>query len=559
MLKPRECLSATILAIAMICFMPSGQTAAGAAGGVPTAPATVDKRLPVPTAAQQAADEQTLEQLFSQKYRVANANNIRQFANYLWNTYSQAQSRPVMHFVAMKMLGRLAGKLGMASYAYDAADALAQGYRISQSRIYIETGGMLLQGRYFPVYVYQLVHDRSVTQEKQAFSAGDYKNAEALIHMAARAAIILHNKQQIVIAEAELRRLQRRLILARQAEIDMAALKVNPNDRKLQLRVGLYLWLSKGHTKKGLALVVASAAAGAAELAKLQTEGPPDLYAWLRYYHLLVELGKDTGSKPYAELATRHAVALFSNRTATVRWAFDRYLRVSYPRAEAFMSLAIADTQGTGSRSLQEMAIGWRRLASDGAALHQHFGAAMHQIEANPKSPKANRAVGEYLCLIKGQWEIGSDYLMRSGDHKLIAANQADAAARAAQARYVAAKTATQAAAASLQNARSTLRQAQAQGKKRNLPRLVASVASAKGSLDQAAAALASAQAAAIGHYKDAGDAWWGFSKGCRGLLQNRMQARAVHWYMRAYKPISKAPTVIRYRVKRFNGQKNDS
>ena len=512
MLKARECLSVAILAIAVICCMPSGQTAAGAAGGAPAAPATVDKRLPVPTASQQAADKQTLERLFHQKYRAANAENLRQFANYLWNTYSSAQGRPVMHYVAMKTLGRLAGKLGMASLCYDAADALSQAYRVNQSQLYVQAGKILLAGRYFPAYVYQSVHDRSVTQEQQAFSAGDYKNAETLIRLAARAAMIVQNSLQVANAQAELRRVQSRLTLVRQAELDMAALKRKPNDRKLQLRVGLYLWLEKGQTEKGLGLIEASAFPGAAELAKLQTQGPPDLYAWVRYYHLLIQLGQEAKSPPYAALATRHATVMFANRTLTVVQHFYAYWATDYSHGKAFLNMAIGDAASSNIPSLRAMAVKWQQLANDAAALHKRFHTAMREVEARPKYPRANALVGEYLCLIKGQWKIGSDYLLRSGERKLIAATKLDAAARRAEDKLSAA--------------------GHGSGAARSL-------------------ALAAAKQAS----RSAGDAWWSFATNCRGLLQVRSKARAVHWYRRAYKPVTRAPAAILYRIKRLEGQ----
>ena len=85
-----------------------------------------------------------------------------------------------------------------------------------------------------------------------------------------------------------------------------------------------------------------------------------------------------------------------------------------------------------GDLDLQKTAVLRSHELKEGARLAAAYASAKRVLETEPMSPSANRAAGEYLCFVRGQWSRGLLHLSRADDTRLREAAEKDLAATTA-------------------------------------------------------------------------------------------------------------------------------
>ncbi|NNM86111.1 MAG: hypothetical protein HKL96_10205 [Phycisphaerales bacterium] len=507
-----------------------------------------DKRLPIPTESQQRPVQEKLVQLFKAKYGPVTPFTVQRFANDMTAKYHNDTGDPLTRYVVLSMLTNLAARNWQPLDTFEAVDDLSAAYRVDKGKLDVEAAQKLMSVRptwqmariNTPQFVYNTTYTRMMAEIPLADTAGEYKYALQMAQIAVRCAQLLQSPADLQAAEQSLHTQQMLATLWSQAKRDIAALKLKPTDPTLNLRVGLFTWLAEKKHHDGLKLLDASGLANAIRVAKLARNGPPDAAAWLHYFELLQKLAGQTKQPIYSQLITRKITKWFNNQAGNVMPAFFTTLQTaSFGDANHLLTNAIAQAHNLHDPGSAAWAGKWQSQQRAMLALHRRYEAAMRQVQHNPDFRPGNAVVGQYLCLIKGQWKVGCNYLLKSGKSRLMAAARSEQAALKQKAALTQAKDA-------LHSARQALRSAP-KPKAGNAadPGLLLSVHTAK-------EAVAKAKAAATAAYVAAAANWWQAATRLKPPLQQRAQARAVHWYKRAYPDMSQAPANIIYRVKRF-------
>jgi WD40 repeat protein len=132
-----------------------------------------------------------------------------------------------------------------------------------------------------------------------------------------------------------------------------------------------------------------------------------------------------------AELARRRLLA-YENPTAAaegrLRFAEEAKAREDFETAEASASEAEALARSAGAKALVARAASLRAEASELRSKLEAAVAARSALSRNPSDPSANRVLGNYLCIVKGNWLQGAQMLSRVDSSEVQLAAQAELA-----------------------------------------------------------------------------------------------------------------------------------
>ena len=217
-----------------------------------------DERAPVPAAAEIAATEKLVAELFGSEYAKTSPASRAALAEKLITQAEQTKDDPVGRYVLFRDARDLAAKGGEALTAGKAADALAAEYRLGAGAARVPMAAPLAAAVMTPDKA--RVAAEVLLSAADAASAGDdWDEAIALLKAAeitARKAknFPLTNKAKTQLAQAENSK-----AAAAKVQEQVAALKANPNDPAANLAVGRYLCLVKRDWNAALPLLAKGA------------------------------------------------------------------------------------------------------------------------------------------------------------------------------------------------------------------------------------------------------------------------------------------------------------
>ncbi len=217
-----------------------------------------DERAPVPAAAEIAATEKLVAELFGSEYAKTSPASRAALAEKLITQAEQTKDDPVGRYVLLRDARDLAAKGGEALTAGKAADALAAEYRLGAGAAHVPMAAPLAAAVMTPDKA--RVAAEVLLSAADAASAGDdWDEAIALLKAAeitARKAknFPLTNKAKTQLAQAENSK-----AAAAKVQEQVAALKANPNDPAANLAVGRYLCLVKRDWNAALPLLAKGA------------------------------------------------------------------------------------------------------------------------------------------------------------------------------------------------------------------------------------------------------------------------------------------------------------
>jgi len=107
----------------------------------------------------------------------------------------------------------------------------------------------------------------------------------------------------------------------------------------------------------------------------------------------------------------------FSTLTAAVGELVDDHLRADqFDAADRMTALELQYSRKSGNIPLATRAIARSKDVSEVRTLYQAMKGVLETLAKNPEDPAANLETGRFLCFVKGSWDLGLRFLVKSSD-----------------------------------------------------------------------------------------------------------------------------------------------
>ncbi|NNM86825.1 MAG: hypothetical protein HKL96_13850 [Phycisphaerales bacterium] len=405
---------------------PSAQSQASNLPHPPAEPA--DARLPAPTAHQQRHAIAELKALYRARYKgVVNAATMSDFVSYLLAHFGTNAQRPVHRYVALNMVWKLAARIGDSDDALGSIARLARHYQIKSGPLFVRAATMLAGD--VPSYSAALaLYNDLMSDVSLVATEHDYASVRAMLVVAAKTAAALQMPANAQTAAIEARHFAIEQQAYASVPDDIKTLKTHPHSLGANARLGIYYWLLGHHPVTGQAYLAFAFQAdkhliippGQAFASTLQA------FDYLRW---LDAVAAAAGRQPFINLVKRQqqlvARWLLPN---TPQAMIETLRRNGFASALKLERRAAHLARESGTASVETQSDKWNRLAERLVSIHSRYERSLATLTKKPDDGPANKAVGEYLCFIKGNWHGGLLYLAYSHTPDLVAAAVADKA-----------------------------------------------------------------------------------------------------------------------------------
>ena len=392
----------------------------------PTEPA--DTRLPVPTAHEQQQAIADLKALYRTRYRgVVNAATMSDFEIYLLAHYGSDAQHPVHRYVALNMAWKFAARIGDSDNALGAIARLARHYQIKSGPMFVRTANMLAGD--VPSYTAALALYNDLTSDVSVAAAEhDYASAHAMLVVAAKTAAALQMPANVRTAVIEARHYAIKQQAYATVAADIKKLKKHPHNLGANARLGIYYWLLDHHPITGQAYLAFAFPADKHLIIPPGQAFASPLQAF-DYLHWLDAVAAAAGRHPFIDL-------VHHQQQVVERWLLpntpqamiEALRRKGFSAALKLEKHAAQLAHRSGIASLKMQSEEWNRLAERLVSIHFRYKRSLTTLTQKPDDGPANKAVGEYLCFIKGNWHGGLLYLTYSRTPDLVAAAIAEKA-----------------------------------------------------------------------------------------------------------------------------------